>query len=79
MTLLTDEEIDTLDDNFNWGELPRPFIPARYRFYFSQAQIKKIHDWGNEKCTEHYLGKGHDYHHLKRDCDKCWESLLKGE
>jgi hypothetical protein len=40
----------------------------------SQAQIKKIYDWGNEPCP-HDSPFGVNY---KRECDKCWSELKEG-
>ncbi len=39
MKLIDDETIDNMDEQFDWGENPKLHIPARYRFYFLQAQL----------------------------------------
>ena len=72
--LLTDEEIfkvvfgkEPIDKEWVNSCLPL------YRDKIAKAQLNKLHKWGNETCT----CKG-DYINIKRrQCDECWQSLLK--
>lgn len=38
----------------------------------AKVQLKKVVEWGNERCIEHDL-EGYD----RRECSQCWQSLLE--
>ncbi len=38
-----------------------------------EAQLKKVVEWGIERCQEHYRGGGV---FSRRECPKCWKDLL---
>ncbi len=36
---------------------------------------EEIFKWGKETCHKHYEGLEEQYHPLRRECPKCWQSL----
>lgn len=37
-----------------------------------KAQLKKVYEWGNERCPHHSNGYG-----SRHSCKKCWQALLE--
>ena len=87
MILLTDEEIKELDINLMAGILAHHAMAVKNgrdptletsealseRRKVAKAQLKKVVEWGIERCQEHYRGGGV---FSRRECPKCWKDLL---
>jgi len=51
-----------------------------YQQYFrhqaiAKAQLKKVGEWGRVHCVTHHTRMNNVLH---RDCNECWQALLKG-
>ena len=68
--LLTGEEINELTEVwFNADE------DVDWAITLVQAQLKKIVEWGNERCP-HFEGTIGGQTPTKRECYHCWQTLL---
>ncbi len=63
---LTDEEIVHLVDKWSFEDKCTDHLLA---LWIAKAQIKKVHNWGEELCDIHQEAK------FKRQCGLCWQEL----